>query len=142
MATEASAAPGAEPLRALPSGRFLFGLIQSVTDEVIAHAYHPGARAEYPIMEQLWIHCQALAKARLKQDPADEASVALKARWAELDKVCGTPVSRFWRLDHSEAVLREQAMVVFVYGTGLFAHDHAEVDAPRQYLADEQKEGS
>lgn len=133
MGTDPKVPSGVEPLRALPSGKFLFGLIQSVTDEVIAYAR--SSRAEYLILEQLWMHCKALAKARLDQDATDPASLALRARWAAIDAACGEPVRHRWIMDHSEAVLRQEALTVFVYGTGMFAPSGGEVDSPGHYLS-------
>ena len=140
MGTDAETPPGVEPLRALPSGKFLFGLIQSVTDEVIAYA--GSSEARYVILEQLWMHCKALAKARLELDDSDAASLVLRARWTQIDAACGEPVPRSWIMDHSEAVLRQEATTGFVYGTGMFPLSGGELDSPAHYLSKRELEVS
>jgi hypothetical protein len=142
MAPDEPVAREAGPLRRLPSGKFLFGLIEGATDEVIALAHRPGMRLVCPITDQLWTHCESNADRALERDPADIVSLAFKARWSELDKVCGTPESRFWKMDYSEARLRLKAMIRFLYRIGPLDLGSAEADAPREFLADEEVEGA
>jgi hypothetical protein len=136
------AAPQDESFRALPSGMLLTDLVQSARDEVIAKWRSEDQEDEYPILAQLWLYARAASRATLRKAPKDASASTLWARWNEIDTRYGEPPrSRGWLLTSIEASERQEAMMDYLYDSGLLELREAEKTSPRYWLSNKELEG-
>ncbi len=136
------AAPADESFRALPSGMLLTDLVQSARDEVIAKWRSDDGEDDYPILSQLWMNTRSPSLATLRKAPKDTFASALWERWHEIDaRYGGPPGSRHWSLTSAEAYERQEAMMEYLYDSGLLELREAEKTAPRYWLSKKELEG-
>ena len=137
----AEAAPQDESFRALPSGLLLTDLVQSARDEVIAKWRSEDQEDEYPILAQLWLYARAASRATLRKAHADPAASTLWGRWSQLDSHYREPRSRGWSLTSIEASERQEALMDYLYDSGLLGLREAEKTSPRYWLSKKELEG-
>ena len=136
-----ASAPADESFRALPSGLLLTDLVQSARDEVIARWRSEDQEDEYPILAQLWLYARAASRATLRKAPADPAASTLWGRWSQLDSRYREPRSRGWSLTSIEASERQEALMDYLYDSGLLGLREAEKTSPRYWLSKKELEG-
>ncbi len=139
----AETAPQDESFRALPSGLLLTDLVQSARDEVIAkwRSEDEDEPDEYPILAQLWLYARAASRATLRKAPKDPAASTLWERWSQLDSRYQEPRSRGWSLTSIEASERQEALMDYLYDSGLLGLREAEKTSPRYWLSKKELEG-
>ena len=135
------AAPQDESFRALPSGLLLTDLVESARDEVIVKWRAEDQEDEYPILAQLWLYARAASRATLRKAPADPAASTLWERWSQLDSRYREPRSRGWSLTSIEASERQEALMDYLYDSGLLGLREAEKTSPRYWLSKNELEG-
>jgi hypothetical protein len=137
----ATGAEREESFRALPSGMLLTDLVQSARDEVVYKWSSEGVEDDYPILNQLWLYARAASRATLRRAKSDPSASSFWKRWEALDARHGEPRSRGWRLTSIEASERQEALMDYLYDSGLLELREAEKTSPRYWLAKKELEG-
>jgi hypothetical protein len=135
------AAPRDESFRALPSGMLLTDLVQSARDEAVYKWSSEDQEDEFPILAQLWLYARAASRSTLRHAPKDQSASAFWERWNELDARYGAPRPRGWRLTSIEASERQEALMDYLYDSGLLELREAEKTSPRYWLSRKELEG-
>ncbi len=137
----AASPPSAEEFKRIPSGKRLYGLLLSATDEITLNHAPPGASFSYPILGELASDLLVLAETELEKGSSDSATQLL-AEWKSLDEHLGSAEARNWEVDAPEARIRLTCLKRYLLRSGLMAQREAEADAPDRYLVREEVPGA
>ncbi len=130
-----------ETFQPLAARMLLTDLVQGARDEVVYQWGSDDREDDYPILNQLWLYARAASQATLRKAPDDSAAQELRKRWATADAWYGSTGDRGWRLTSVEASERQEALLDYLYDSGLLELPGAEKAAPRYYLSKKELEG-
>jgi len=143
--TEADEVGDAAAYAHLPSGKRLYGLLLSMTEEQVVNSWHEGgswsSNAHYPILAELWNDIDEIASAMLDEDPHDPVASDYRTKWAELDRLMGSSAgARSWQMKPDEARERSRLIKRFMLRAGPLSLRRRQGDSSKDYWAKEALE--